>query len=436
MRVFRGSVFERFNLERTPVFSWITSKRILYTATDSSTMSNANIMEMREEAKLSGLVFLDSNSQKPEWTKHKEIPFPSIFEKRLYGHTSLLLQHPRNLREKSIVFLGGMAGWPSFEAESKRASSVNLCNIENGEWYQGPEMIEERFGLVAVVCGGSVYALGRKANMRRTLDSIEWIPISDLLQSSSINNNEGISMKTWNALKSCLSTPRYHAGAVSVHDRYIVVAGGTNNDGHKLSSVDIIDTHDPSQSVAIAGPCLNRPQDFCQMATVGSRIFVLAGDTAGSMLEGFEQCTIDAVAYWDFDPSCLDPSHRTTPLRSWTVQADFSQHGIYQAAARVGSCLVVAGEIYESIFAMNCNSVVVFDTKRNKRWELSSTTTDMMNMNAQRRLVALSNGILCFGADRHTVVREHLGLVDKNSVLYERLLVLSGHEIRSVFRNI
>ena len=284
---------------------------------------------------------------------------------------------------------------------------MNLCNIENGEWYQGPEMIEERFGLVAVVCGGSVYALGGKANMRRTLDSIEWIPISDLLQSSSINNNEGISMASWTALKCRLSTPRHNAGAVTAHDRFIVVAGGRNNYGQKLSSVDIIDTHDPSQSVVIPGPCLNRPRELCEMATVGSRIFVLGGERVECILEEVK-CTIDTVEYWDFDPVYLDPSHRTITLRSWTVQTDFSQYGTCQAVARVGSCLLVAGEFYAHRWGsmnLNCNSVVVLDTKRNKKWELSSTATDM---NPQRKMVTLSNGILCFGIDRPTLVREHL----------------------------
>ena len=86
--------------------------------------------------------------------------------------------------KQTVVVIGGQ------KAKCIVTNSVLLMDLENDtkEWTEGPRLNKSRCGLAAVVCNGSVYALGGICNGQR-LDSIERIDLVDLLKSPSTSDN-------------------------------------------------------------------------------------------------------------------------------------------------------------------------------------------------------------------------------------------------------
>ena len=138
-------------------------------------------------------------------------------------------------------------------------------------------MTKGRINLTVVVCGDNVYAIGGENARGNALNSIERISIKSLLtEHTTANNNRTTS--AWQTFHCCMSMPRAFANAVSIQDRYIVVAGGRSNavvgqnrshrERRVLASVEIIDTHFPYLSMPYSGPSLICPRYSFGMGVV------------------------------------------------------------------------------------------------------------------------------------------------------------------------
>ena len=165
---------------------------------------------------------------------------------------------------QSIVVIGGRM------RRVRCTNSVIVWDPSTMEWRNGPRLNDRRCDLVAVVCRDKVYAIGGFGGDNNynyaTLDTMESIQVSSLLETTGTltmtrqNNNQ------WTRLQCCLSSPRSLCAAVVVHNRYIVILGGSNAIlGQRLSSVDIMDTAPPhnnndnsnGEPTMVAGPSMN-----------------------------------------------------------------------------------------------------------------------------------------------------------------------------------
>ena len=282
--------------------------------------------------------------------------------------------------------------------------SVIHLTIESKKWQEGPAMNEKRSLLASVVCNGVVYAIGGSNSSE--LDTIEYIPVKDLLTSSS---RSSISNKGWTTLDCRLSTRRHGCAAAVVRDRFIVVAGGYNG-SDVVSSVDIIDTACGTPCSVIPGPPLIQARRCFGMAVIRQQIYVVGGKYFRSSLSSIEYLELDDL----FD--------NTT--ESWTTHEHLCLgtprygHGLVQ----VGSCLVVAGGFTSYMNA--CDYVEVLDTVKNiVLWRIPN----MRDMRYHFSMVSWSNGIAAIGGsaidrgdNRYTY--ETLSLDDKNHGLFVRLL--------------
>ena len=230
-------------------------------------------MDWQEQVRLSGLVFLGKSTsdiygiQEPHCTvEEQEMPSLLIGEER-FGHSCVLrVRPPDNPLQEMILLLGGQRHLPD---RQEALNSVFIWNGKNGNWSQGPSMIQARNDLTAVLCGDSVYAIGGENVSGNSFNSIERISIKSLLTDyTTTNNNKNRTTAAWQTFHCCMTMPRACANAVSVQDRYIVVAGGRSNavvgqsryhqQRPVLASVEIIDTHFPT--MPYDGPSLNYPR--------------------------------------------------------------------------------------------------------------------------------------------------------------------------------
>ena len=351
-------------------------------------------MNIHEQAFLSGLLFADDKDKlQPQW---RPSSWPPLLGGHRSGHASVVVQPSRRNREEVLVVLGGR-----FQ-NSGRTDSVIFLNIESKKWQEGPAMNDKRTRHASVVCNGLVYAIGGSNSSQ--LDTIERIPIKDLLTSSSPSNT---SNKGWTTLDCRLSTRRYRCAAAVVRDRFIVVAGGYNG-SDVVSSVDIINTSCGNPCSVIPGPPLIQARYCFGMAVIRQQIYVVGGKYFRSSLSSIEYSELDDL----FD--------NTT--ESWTTHEHLCLgtprygHGI----VHVGSCLVVAGGCTNRGDA--CSSVEVLDTAKNI---VLLRIPDMRDMRYHFSMVSWSNGIAVIGGSsnrRNTC--ETLSLVDKNHGLFARLLAI------------
>ena len=337
-------------------------------------------MDWQEQARLSGLVFLSpsinelTGVQVPHCTSERK-KMPSLLnDEARFGHSSVLVRPPNNPRQGMILFLGGQRYSPDRRERREALDSALLWNGENGSWSRGPPMIQGRIDSTVVVCGDSVYAIGGENARGNALNSIERISIKSLLTDyTNANNNRATT--AWQTFRCCLSMPRAFANAVSVQDRYIVVAGGRSNavvgqnrydrERRVLDSVEIIDTHFPYLSMPFGGPLLNYPRYSFGMGVVQNRIFVVGGQCQYE--SGRYVYRGHSVEYLDFLPPCLDTTSDpaesealSSTMMSWQVHGDRRLRDIVcQEVVRVGSCLVF-------------ERGVVLDTRRDQIWNFRS----------------------------------------------------------------
>ena len=345
-------------------------------------------MTLKEQAWQSGLVISDET---PEWNEND---WPPLVGGWRYRHTSVILNHPDNNQEQTVVVLGG------YRPRQGELDSIHVLNLaeSNKQWREGPSMDKKRGHHAAVVCNGGIYVMGGD-NGGSDLNSMERIDANDLLRSSLTTTTTHES--SWTALTCRLSTHRFGCCAVAVHNRYIVVMGGHNNDGY-LSSVDIIDTNNHTVT---AGPSMTVPRQFCASAVIGHRIFVVGGQNDDGHL--------DSVEYLDFAEERKDDTLSTViPFSSsWITHSELRLSELRGSCAMVavGSCLVVAG-------GQGHSTVEVLDTRRNRVWNLPpfGNRRDDFSMATVANQVAVISG---FGSPTCAT----LPLLDKHTWCFQRL---------------
>ena len=217
---------------------------------------------LQKQAKQSGFCFLDSdnNSLAPHWNNNDWRPLLGRW--RRY-HASVVLNHPeQDNNAQTVVVLGGDTQIHGYN------NSVLLLSLgeENKQWREGPPLNSNRAYHAAVVCNGGVYVIGGHNGCSR-LDSIERIDVANLCSYSM----ESSTSNQWTTLTCRLSTARDECSAVAVHNRYLVVIGGSN--GVLLSTVDIIDTGTASNHTLIVGPSMSLPRSGCAKGWVSRSMF-------------------------------------------------------------------------------------------------------------------------------------------------------------------
>ena len=367
-------------------------------------------MKIQEQALLSGLVFADSKDKiEPHWRPSDENWSP-LFGRHVWGHGLLVVPHPNMIHDKMVVLLGGCPG-------SSVTNLVRLLKVGENRWQNATPLQEKRVDLASVVCNGAVYAIGGY-NGHNALDTIERIHVDDLLHSS-LSSSSKNSSKGWKMLKCRLTSERFTCAAITVSDRFIVVAGGyVSIFDNVLSSVEILDTASGNPYSFISGPSLKEARRGLAMAVVASRIYAVGG-WDGIITYGDCRKSVEYLEFGDW----LDPVTSTVALstKSWTIHTklilNLPRAGF--SAVQVGSCLVVAGgftDRYEDV-----HSVEVLDTVRNVVWKLPDLTISKVRNGCG--MISLSNGLAVISRnDEMELSCETLSLVDMKSWLFARLL--------------
>ena len=334
-------------------------------------------MTMQEQARLSGLEFLDDSSLEPQWSTTRE-EYPPLLGGSRYGHASLVVENDNEVQ--SIVVLGG----------ATKGHSVIVWDSSTKQWRQGPSLNKKRCYVAAETCNGKVYAIGG-----HNLDTIESIDVASLLANTESSNRH------WNTLSCRLSTSRYACAAVVVHDRYIVIMGGFN--GSKfLSTVEVLDTLQ-NKIVPLSGLMMNSPRSHFGAAVVGNSIYAVGGiNNNWNKLDSVEVLTFNV----DVD-SIGDASTVFGKSSSWTMTKDLvlskGRHG--HAVAKIGNCVVVAG-------GCGINYVEVLDPYCHVVWHLPNMTVARLYCS----IAVLSKNIVVLGGENHASL-ETLALVDKQELV-------------------
>ena len=147
---------------------------------------------------------------------------------------------------QTIVVIGGQMQSGEF------TNSVIVWDPSTKRWRNGPSLNDRRIELVAVVCRDKVYAIGGYGGNNdddTTLDTIESIQVSSLLETTETSMTTRQNSNQWTRLQCRLSSPRNEFAVVVVQNRYVVILGGINGMDKDLSSVDIMDTAPPTTAM-------------------------------------------------------------------------------------------------------------------------------------------------------------------------------------------
>ena len=334
-------------------------------------------MTMQEQARLSGLEFLDDSSLEPQWSTTRE-EYPPLLGGNRYGHASVVVDHDNEVQ--SIVVLGGVK-------DCYVTDSVIVWDSSTKQWRQGPSLNEKRRLHAAETCNGKVYVIGGDYDCH-ILDTIECIDVASLLTISDS------SICQWKTLSCRLSTARNGCAAVVVHDRYIVIMGGGSGSKH-LSTVEVLDTLQ-NKIVPLSGLTMNSPRFAFGAAVVGNSIYAIGG--INDNLDSVEVLTFNV----DVD-SIGDASAVFGKSSSWTMSKDLvlskGRHG--HGVAQIGNCVVVAG-------GFGIDSVEVIDPYHHVVWHLPNMTVTRWCCS----IAVLSNNIVVLGDESHASL-ETLALIDK-----------------------
>ena len=337
-------------------------------------------MTMQEQARFSGLEFLDDSSLEPQWSTTRE-EYPPLLGGWRCGHASVVVDHDNELQ--SIVVLGGRI------EDYSCSHSVIVWNSSTKQWRWGPSLNEKRRFLAAETCNGKVYVIGGW-NGCHNLDTIECIDVASLLAISDSSNCH------WQNLSCRLSTAKRGCAAVVVHDRYIVIMGGKNGSNEYLSAVEVLDTLQ-NKIVTLLGLTMNSPRSSFGAAVVGNAIYVVGGIN-NVQLDSVEVLTFNV----DVD-SIGDASTVFGKSSSWTTSKDLvlSKGRYGHGVAKIGNCVVVAG-------GCGINSVEVLDPYRHVVWLLPNMTVTRSDCS----IAVLSKNIIVLGGGNHASL-ETLALVDE-----------------------
>ena len=256
-----------------------------------------NTMTMREQIELSGLEIVSSlssssssslsSSSQLQWNSTNQWS-PLLGRGREYQACVTIVSGSgeNDAGGQSIVVIGGQMRRVAY------TNSVIVWDPSTKRWRNGPSLNDRRRHLVAVVCHDKVYAIGGFGgddyNNKTTLDTIESIQVSSLLEAmeTSMTTRQNNSQST--RLQCRLSSPRHECAAVVVHNRYVVILGGNAGMRQDLSSVDIMDTAPPhnnnnsnGEPMIVAGPSMNWTRSSFGAAMVDNQIFVVGGYVNG-----------------------------------------------------------------------------------------------------------------------------------------------------------
>ena len=283
---------------------------------------------------------------------------------------------------QTIVVIGGANGGECM------TNSVIVWDPSTGRGRNGPSLNDRGSDLVAVVCHDKVYAIGGcgysysciNNDNHTTLDTIESIQVSSLLETTETSTTTRQNNSQWTRLQCRLSSPRSACAAVVVHNRYIVILGGRTGTFQALSSVDIMDTAPPQNNnnnsngepTIVAGPSMNSTRYAFGAAVVDNRIFVVGGRVNGRLSPSVESLLFQQ------EPQDKDHSNSNSnmswsfPNSSWRMEPHLtlSSPRADHALAKVGSCLVVAGGYCDNHGSWTHTSVEVLDVQRGIVWSL------------------------------------------------------------------
>ena len=374
-----------------------------------------NTMRMQEQIELSGLEIMSSlssslSSSQLQWNSTNQ--WSPLLGGRRGRQACVTIErgNENGAGGQSIVVIGGLMQSRDY------TNSVIVWDPSTKRWRNGPRLNGKRRSLVAVVCHDKVYAIGGwgrdNYNNYTTLDTIESIQVSSLLEMTETMMMTRQNNSQWTRLQCRLSSPRRQCAAVVVHNRYIVILGGHTDMDQDLSSVDIMDTAPPQNNnnnnsngepTIVAGPSMNLARSCFGAAVVDNSIFVVAG-----FVNDRPSTSVESLLFQQ-QPQDKDKDHThsnsyvscTFPNSSWRMEPllSLSSPRAFHAVAKVGSCLVVAGGW--------TNSVEVLDVQRGVVWSLPN-----LNIRQPRgcSMVTLSDCLLVLGGDDSEDCVESLAL--------------------------
>ena len=126
---------------------------------------------VQQEAQMSGLVFTNLHSNNPgeeeqdDATPWRTAPWPPLPIDLGDGHASVVIHRPDNKNQgRILVVMGGC--WRNELTFTYGVLWVNLRDHDDDDettpmaWREAPSMNENRHYAAAVVCNGSLYAIG------------------------------------------------------------------------------------------------------------------------------------------------------------------------------------------------------------------------------------------------------------------------------------
>ena len=365
-----------------------------------------NTMTMQEQIEMSGLEIMSSlssssSSSQLQWNSTNQWS-PLLGRGREFQACVTIVSGSgeNDAAGPTIVVIGGRLRSHSY------TNSVIVWDPSTKRWRNGPSLNDRRRDLVAVVCCDKVYAIGGFGGDNynyATLDTIERIQVSSLLEMTETSTTTRQNNHQWTRLQCCLSSPRQAFAIVVVHNRYIVILGGINDMDQDLSSVDIMDTAPPhnnnsnGEPTIAAGPSMNWTRYAFGAAVVDNRIFVVGGNVNGRRSTSVESLLFQQEPQ-DKDHSNSNSNVSCTFLNSlWRMEPHLtlsSPRGSH-AVAKVGSCLVVAGG-YCNNHGSSSNSVDVLDVQRGIVWSLPNLTIPRPSGCS---MVTLSDCLLVLGGE-------------------------------------
>ena len=373
-----------------------------------------NTMTMQEQIDLSGLEIvssLSSSSSSSSLSSQLQWNFTNQWSPLLGGGreyqacVTIESGNENGAGGQTIVVIGGRMQSDFY------TNSVIVWDPSTKRWRNGPSLNDKRRSLVAVACHDKVYAIGGfgddNSNNFTTLDTIESIQVSSLLETMETSTMTRQNNNQWTRLQCRLSSPRRSCAAVIVHNCYIVILGGHTGHigrGEDLSSVDILDMAPPhnnnnsnGEPTIMAGPSMNSTRSSLGAAVVDNRIFVVAGDVNEMRLTSVESLLFQQQPQ-DKDHTNSNSNVRCTfPYFSWRKEPHLSlpTPRTFHAVAKIGSCLVVAGGYCENHGSW-ANLVEVLDIQQGMVWSLPNLTIPRPYLCS---MVALSDCLLVLGGN-------------------------------------
>ena len=386
----------------------------------------ANTMTMQEQIELSGLEIMSSLSSSSSSSSSLQLQWnstnqwsPLLGGGRAYQACVTIASGSgeNDSAAQTIVIIGGQIQSDFY------TNSVIVWDPSTKRWRNGPRLNDRRRDFVAVVCHDKVYAIAGYGddnyNNNTTLDTIESIQVSSLLETMETSMMTRQNNNQWTRLQCRLSSPRSEFAAVVVHNRYIVILGGHIGMWDKLSSVDIMDTapphnnnnNDNGEPTIVAGPSMNSTRYAFGAGVVDNQIFVVGG-----YVNNRRSTSVESLLFQK-QPQDKDKDHTnsnsnvscTFPNSSWRMEPHLSLSGprVSHAVAKLGSCLVVAGGACGNCGSLTYTSVEVLDVQRTIVWSLPNLT---IPREYGCSMVTLSDCLLVLGGDNLEDCVESLAL--------------------------